>query len=224
MIRDMELFLQAKKLRQRGKSYIAIKRELHVSKSTLSEWFSDEKWSQNVTTLLNNSYREKNTRRLIRYNKRKGSLKLARDANYRNEAKTEYNRMRKNLLFVAGLCLYWGEGEKAANGRVSVINTDAHLLQTVVQFYRKILKVPEEKLRAALFVYSDLNIERIREYWAKKIKIPVEQFVKTQVLPSRSKITKKKIEHGICSVYFSSTEIHAKILEWIRLFGSDKRV
>ena len=224
MIRDRPLFLQARKLRQEGKSYSAIKRELHISKSTLSEWFSQEKWSQKVITILNNRYRQKNTTRLIRLNKRKPLLKQARYAEYRNEANVEYRKIRKNRLFIAGISLYWGEGEKAANGRVSVINTDASLLQVVVRFYRKILKVPEEKLRGAIFVYSDINIDGALKYWSKKIKISSEQFVKTQILPSRSKITKKKIEHGICSVYFSNTKIHVKILEWIRLFGFDMRV
>ena len=216
--------MQARKLRQEGKSYSAIKRELHISKSTLSEWFSQEKWSQKVITILNNRYRQKNTTRLIRLNKRKPLLKQARYAEYRNEANVEYRKIRKNRLFIAGISLYWGEGEKAANGRVSVINTDASLLQVVVRFYRKILKVPEEKLRGAIFVYSDINIDGALKYWSKKIKISSEQFVKTQILPSRSKITKKKIEHGICSVYFSNTKIHVKILEWIRLFGFDMRV
>ena len=224
MIRDRSLFLQARKLRQEGKSYSAIKRELHISKSTLSEWFSQEKWSQKVITILNNRYRQKNTTRLIRLNKRKPLLKQARYAEYRNEANVEYRKIRKNRLFIAGISLYWGEGEKAANGRVSVINTDASLLQVVVRFYRKILKVPEEKLRGAIFVYSDINIDGALKYWSKKIKISSEQFVKTQILPSRSKITKKKIVHGICSVYFSNTKIHVKILEWIRLFGFDMRV
>ncbi|MBI3577019.1 hypothetical protein HY086_03205 [Candidatus Gottesmanbacteria bacterium] len=224
MVRDVGLFAEAKKLRQEGKSYSAIRQRLNLSKSTLSEWFSQKKWSQGVTASLNNSYRSKNTKRLIHFNKRKHFVAQARYAAYRKEAQQEYSKMRENRLFLAGLSLYWGEGEKAANGRVSVINTDAYLLQVVVRFYRKVLKVPEEKLRAAIFVYSDIAIDSALTYWSRKIKISSERFVKTQVLPSRSRITKKKIEHGICTVYFSNTQVHTKMLEWIRLFGNDMRV
>ncbi len=225
MMRDVRLFKIAEKLRRQGKSYSEIGKELGVARSTLSSWFSKKNWSKSVKTLLINKYKQRNAGNLIRMNKLRSLQKLERYEEYRKEAREEYEEIRQNPLFIAGVSLYWGEGEKIEkNGRVAVINTDADMLQVMVHFYRQVLKIPNDKLRAALFIYSDIDQDQAMKYWSRKIRIPKNQFIKTQLLPSRSSLTKRKVTNGICSVYFSSTQVSVKINEWIRLLAFDMRV
>jgi hypothetical protein len=124
---------------------------------------------------------------------------------------------------LVGASIYWGEGEKANQGRVSVINTDPEMLETVANFYKKCLAIPNDKLRIALYIYEDIKKSEATKFWSKKLKVPRSQFIKTQVLKSRSRLTQRKSEYGICNLYFSSTELSIKIREWIKLLGSEMR-
>ncbi len=224
MVRNKELYKRAEALRKNGKSYSEVSETLHLAESTISSWFSGKKWSESIKAQLIEKHKEESRNQLIRLNalKRIGTLK--RHESYRKEAKLEYEKMKNNRLFIAGLSIYWGEGAKRGIGTVSVINTESDMLQVAVNFYRKILKVPEPKLRAALFLYQDINERKALDYWSKKVKIPKKQFIKTQKLQSRSVLTKRRSINGICNVYFSDTKLNIKIREWIQLLASEMRV
>ena len=150
--------------------------------------------------------------------------KVIRDEKYLREARMVYEENKNNPLFVAGISLYWGEGEKVNKGRVSLINTDSGLLQVEINFFRKILKIPESKLRAAVFIYSDIDESAALNYWSNEIRLPRDQFIKTQILPSRSILTKRKVTNGICNIYYSSVEFSIKMKEWIKLLANEMRL
>ena len=107
---------------------------------------------------------------------------------------------------------------------VAVANTDPNLLNVVAKFYRKYLSLDESKLRIALFIYKDIDEKFAIKFWSKLLHVPKTQFIKTQVLESKARLTKTKSKYGICSLYFSNTEFHIKIMEWIRLLSLDMRV
>ena len=190
----------------------------------MSLWFSKQKWSAHVKEQLNDTYKKINATRLIQMNRAKRLKKIERHERYRVEARLDYTRLKSNLLFIAGISIYWGEGEKSDNGRVSVINTDPEMIQVMAAFYRKILHISDVRLRGALFIYKDIDVNASLDYWSNTTKIPITQFIKTQVIPSRSHHTKRKTLYGICNIYFSSTEINIKMREWIKLVSSQMRV
>ena len=223
MVRNHSLLQKAEKLRREGKSYSKINKQLGVSKGTLSNWFSNKKWSQSIKVQLICKNKKRSSNYLIRINKLRRLETLQRHDRYRKEASVEFETLRHDPLFMVGLSIYWGEGEKINKGRVSVINTDADLLKVVVNFYKRSLKVPNSKLRGALFIHKDIVQSEALKFWSRRTKIPKSQFIKTQVLPSRSTLTKRKLANGICTVYFSSTEMNVKIKEWIRLMAIEMR-
>src|SRR3989344_4841129 len=90
-------------------------------------------------------------------NKRRLELMTNRHNLYIKDAKDQYLTLKSNPLFIAGLCLYWGEGRKSNSGLVSVINTDENIMRIMMRFYIEVLKVPISKLRGALFIYSDID-------------------------------------------------------------------
>ena len=135
-----------------------------------------------------------------------------------------YKKFKNDPLFIFGLGLYWGEGDKKSGNMVAVTNSDPNILSVIAKFYRKYLSLDESKLGIKLFIYKDINIDFAIDFWSKLLKIPRNQFIKVQILESRAKLTKTKLKYGICTLYCSNTEFHIKIREWIRLLSLDMRV
>ena len=211
----------ALELRRNGKSYAEIEKQLHVSKSTLSNWFSKEEWSQNIVTVLN-SQRKIDVREkvLLMNTARKKNL----ESKYRlikEQAIKEFELLKTNPLFLIGLSLYWGEGDKVYNGRVALINSDPALLKVIRKFYVEVLNIDCDKLRVGMFIYPDHSEKQLKDYWSKELEIPSNQFIKTQILESKAKLTKRKTLYGVCSLYFSSTEVSIRIHEWIKLLSTE---
>lgn len=224
MVRDRKLFRRAVKLRKQQLSYRQISEKLGIPKSTVSTWFANKSWSQKITQQLLKRLKGINAERLILMNKARRVETINRHNSYRKEAQEEFRKLWRSQLFIAGLSIYWGEGEKANSGRVAVINSDPHLLKVVINFYRHSLDIPEDKIRIGLFIYRDHDVQKMVEFWSKELKVSRWQFIKTQVLPSGKSLTRKSVKYGVCSVYFSSTKMNVKIQEWIRLLGDELRV
>ena len=157
---------------------------------------------------------------LLAANKARQENNRRRRKRYLDEAQSEFLKLMKSSLFVIGLGVYWGEGDKSDNGRVAVINTDPDLLYITAKFFRKCLMVSNKSLRVGLFLYNDVDRDTTVSFWSRKLNIPYNQFIKIQTLKSRSRLTKRKSKYGICSLYFSNTELSVKIHEWIRLLSS----
>lgn len=217
------LYKKALKLRKSGKSYNQISKKLRIPKSTISNWLSDKKWSETIKIQLADKNKLKNSNFLVKLNALKHLSTLKRHDEYKKKARLEYDKLKHNKLFLAGLSIYWGEGEKTNSGRVSLVNSDDRMLKVVINFYRKTLKIPEDKLRAALFIYKDIDENKAIKYWSKILNVNKKNFVKTQILPSRSKLTQNKVSNGMCNIYFSNTETNVKIREWISLLANDMR-
>jgi hypothetical protein len=215
------LYKKALRLRREGFSYNKIKKELGVQKSTLSYWFSKEDWSIKVKRKSLEKLKELSKTTIKKAHKARMSKTEKRHADFRKQARLEYGTLKERRLFNVGLGIYWGEGNKANRSIVSVSNTDPLLMKIVVDFYRKILHIPNDKLRIGLFSYEDLDEDTLKKYWSALLKVPVKQFIKTQTLKGSN--TKRTSKYGICSLYFSSTEMSIKIQEWMRCFSQDKR-
>ena len=210
-------------LRLGGKSYSQISTLTNIPKSTLCSWFSDKEWSKKIKFNLTKANLSKRNKGLVLARKIKAINVLKRHFVYRNRALKEFKILKEDPFFLAGLCLYWGEGNKANPSIVSIANTDPNLLKLEAYFYRNYLRVPEDKLRVGLFLYRDIEEKSAKDFWSRVLKVPSRQFIKTQILKSNSQLTRRKSKHGICSLYFSNTEFGIKIQEWIRLLSLEVR-
>ena len=217
------LYTEAVRQRKLLKSYLEISKSLGMSKGTLSYWFSKKGWSTDITKILVARNNKLNIARLkLARSARQNNIKKA-DNELKKEARKEYQKWRAKPLFVTGLSLYWGEGEKANRNRVALINTDPEMLKMVASFYRKYLKVDNKDLRIGLFLYKDLQETATVQFWARKLGVPKKQFIKIQFLESRSRLTQRKSKYGVCSLYFSNTRLSIKIREWLRLLSREVR-
>ena len=121
-------------LRRFGKSYNEIKAELGVPKSTLSDWFKDQKWSNDLAKNLAEKVKEQSKIRLIKLDKIRGEhlKKLYREAEI--EAEAEFKKLKYHPLFIAALMIYWGEGNKLSRNRCCVANTEPLMIKIFYQF------------------------------------------------------------------------------------------
>ena len=206
------------KLRKQGKSYNKISKELDISKSTLSDWFSNIQWSQKIKKELirKANYIAKKRLRLICKARREYWEKWREE--FRKEAHKEFSSLITNPLFITGINLYWAEGDgKLKNGRVELVNTDPRMMALFVKFLRRVTKIPKNKIFAWMTLYPDLSENKCKLFWSKSIGISPTRFQKTQFI--RGRHPTKKVEYGMCAVQVNSRGLKEKIFTWIELLS-----
>lgn len=205
------------KLRKQRKSYNEISGELEISKSTLSNWFSAIKWSKDVKKELIRKANYVARKRLRLINKERGQMWEEWREEARQQAKKEFHFLSKNPLFVAGLMLYWGEGDSKIKNPFRLSNTDPRMIALYTKFLTKSLNIPKENLRSTIILYPDLSEKKCMNFWATTIGIPKSQFYKTQFI--KGKHPTKRLSTGICMITCGNRQIKEKVLVWIDLLS-----
>ena len=206
-------------MRRSGKSYAEIFALLKIPKSTLSDWFANSDWSHDLKQRLSKSAQVEHTIRLRELNKLRGANLKQAYAEAREEARTEFETLKYNPLFIAGVMLYWGEGDKLTNYSTKITNTDPHLIRLYVFFLEKVCQIPKEKIRGHILIYPDLNEETCRLYWASRAHIDLSRFTKCTVI--QGKRTIRPLAYGVCMIGISSTYFKVKMLEWLKLLPTE---
>ncbi|MDO8470137.1 MAG: helix-turn-helix domain-containing protein [bacterium] len=200
-------------LRKEGKSYSQIKKELGVSKSTLSYWLCGLPLSKERVRAL----RDWNEVRIERYREtmfRKKELRL--QVVYESQ-KDEIFPFSKRDLYIAGLFLYWGEGSKTRVSELEVANTDPAVPKFFIYWTTHCLNLEKEKIRVHLHLYSDMNIESEIAYWSHALKLPREQFTKPYIKKNSSQsINRGTFGHGTCTIKISNARVAEKILQGLK--------
>lgn len=207
---------QAVSLRKLGKSYVEISKELRIPKSTLSGWFGGSAWSQKIKDNINATAQAGSTVRILELNKVRGEHLERLYLHARQEALEDFNVLKYHPAFVSGVMLYWGEGDKASLHRVSLTNTDPAMIKIFMIFLKEVCGIDDEKIKAWLLLYPDLNEVECKEYWVKEAGLQGIAFNKSIVIDGRHKT--KRLGHGVCTIGVSSRYFKEKMLLWISLF------
>ena len=206
-------------MRRSGKSYAEIYAALRIPKSTLSGWMAEIDWSSALKKKLSLSAQAGHSIRLQELNKLRGrNLAKAYDA-AREEARIDFEVLKYNPLFISGIMLYWGEGDKLTKYATSLSNTDPYLIRLYVFFLENVCRLPKEKIKAHVLIYPDLDEEKCRLYWASRSHIALSRFTKCTVMQGRHKV--RRLKNGVCMVVVSSTYFKAKMLEWLALLPNE---
>jgi len=207
----------ATKLRKKGISYNKISKELNIPKSTLSDWLSDTKWSQGIKKELERKANNAARKRLRILNKGRQKMWEAWREEARQQARNDFPKLKRNPLFIAGLMLYWGEGDsKIENSQVRLSNTSPNLIKLFSLFLKNICALPIERIKISLILYPDLNEKSCVSFWSAAAGIPENQFRKSQII--KGKHPTKKLAYGICMIHLTSRQLKEKIFVWINLF------
>jgi len=203
-------------LRRKGLSYREISEKLDIPKSTLNGWFKDLAWSRDIKKkLIEKATRtsRKRIRKVIKSNKERWEKWRA---SLREEAKKEFKIFKNRSLFIAGVMLYWGEGDQNVKYPIRLTNVDYRMVALFKKFLLEICKVKKEDLYLSLFIYPDIKEENCKKFWENKTGI--EKFDKVQVI--YGKHPTKRLENGICSIRVKkSIGLKEKILVWINLLS-----
>ncbi len=212
MRKDKEIAI---KMRRKGMSYRQIKSEMKIPLSTLSEWFRDEKWSKEIEGRLRKEAETASAVRIVELNRLRGINleKIYREA--QSEAHVDFEKLKYNPLFIAGLMLYWGEGTKNPRTNVQLANSDPVLIRLYIFFLRNICKIPTSKIRAHILIYPDHEERITQSYWIKTTGLSRENFSKSVVIKGRH--AKRRLGWGVCIICVPSLYFKQKMLEWIKL-------
>ena len=207
--------IRATELRKEGKSYREIAQSLSVQKSTVAYYFKGLDWSRDIKDQLTEKAQKVSRDRLIRLN----NLKKIKWAKFydkaEKEAITDFDKLKNNPLFIAGVMIYWGEGTKNEKSGVKIANTDPKMLAVFHKFLINICKVDQVRVRAWLLLYPDLNQDLCLAFWSEHVNISENNFYKSTIIPGRHK--SRRLGNGVCTLIVSSFYLQKKMLKWIEL-------
>jgi hypothetical protein len=96
-------------------------------------------------------------------------------------------------LFVAGVMLYWAEGDKRSCNCARISNSDPEVLRLFLRFARDRLEVPADRMRVTCNLFAD-HLERQREieqFWLDTLDVPRSHLCRS-VVNRYSKYSQKK--------------------------------
>lgn len=203
--------IKARRLRKMGKSYSEILKKVKVSKGTLSIWLRDIKLAPEQKERLYKTLIQKGA---YKGAKIKQENRIRKTEQIINEAKKEARKLSKNPLFLAGLMLYWAEGDKAKNEIVKFSNSDPNMIDLMMKWFRTMCDVSEKKFRIALHIHELHHRKNIEKYWSKITNIPLTQFHKTFIKPTSLKHRKNRLYNGTCAIRINDVNLFRKIKGW----------
>lgn len=179
----------------------------------MSNWLHDFPLSPEKIVEL----RDKNPIRIERY---RNTMREKRETKYRLAymfMSHKIGTISKKELLIAGLFLYWGEGTKTKRFSIGFTNTNPNMIIIFIKWLN-LFHVSRSKLKIHLHLYSDMDIEKQKNFWSKKLNIPLSQFRKPYIKKSLlSSITySNSFKEGTCSVILENGDITNKVLMGIK--------
>ena len=211
---------KAEELRRAGKSYKAIYKELGIPTATLSDWFRNKSWSIEIRNRLATSASFSSPEKLglmVAATRKKFALLHEK---YRREAIEEFKEKKSNPLFIAGVMLYWGEGDKNLNnGNIALSNSEPGMLRTFYIFLVNTLEIPKEKIAFHLLLYPDLIDSVQKNFWSVATGISLNQFRKSVYI--HGKHPTRRLSYGVGLIRVGSRKHKEKIMKWIELYKNE---
>ncbi|MFA6227187.1 MAG: hypothetical protein WC631_01745 [Candidatus Paceibacterota bacterium] len=207
-------------LRKRGLSIRHIEKKYSIPRSTLSGWFSGIKLTANQEIKLEENKRlaliEARKKAILWHNaeKQKRIIKAELDAiNILNSI--NYNN--KKIIELALAMLYLGEGFKKSNN-TGIGNSDPQILNFFISAIEKCFGFDRKGFRCELHLRADQDVDHVRKYWSKELKIPLENFTSISI-DNRTK-GKKTYDYykGVCVLRLGRTDIQRRLVFLSRKF------
>lgn len=205
-------------LRRRGRSYNDIATQLSIPKSTLSGWLRTyHPWSQVIRQRLDHKQRQRSTKRMRALTQAQKLKWEQWREGFREEARKKFKTLMRNPLFLAGLMLYWGEGDNKSHSSVRLANTDPRMIKLFFRFLKQCCGIPPARIRVDLFLYPDLSPLSTRRFWSGYLGISEEQVSKPQVIRSRNFYglhPSKRLQYGVCTIRVNSGGLKEQMRVW----------
>src|SRR3989344_2856378 len=209
---------RALNLRNQGYSYGMIHEALGVSKSTLSNWFSQMPFKPNQEVLKRIGHAR------LKVSLQRHELKLLDIASRKKEAAAEVGQLTPRDIFMLGIGIYLGEGSKSIE-EIRIVNSNPLIIKLALRWLHKFMGLTDKHFRITLHSYPDIDERSILSYWSRETAIPIKQFTKVVVdrRGNKSKSRERKLPYGTAHLYVRSggtiipgvKSLHRKIIGWI---------
>lgn len=184
-----------------------------LAKSTLSGWLKNVKLTPEQEKRLEGNIERVTYDARARSAWSKKQRRIDQTKLIIEQAKKELPSLISNPLFLLGLSLYWAEGNKATE-QIQFSNSDPRLIKIMMRWFRKICKVPEEKLKIHIYIHEVYQNENCENFWSEITGIPVSKFGKTTYKPSPHKVKKNLDYKGLCRIDICNVVLFRKIMGW----------
>ncbi len=218
-MKSLTLRERAIKLRKQGYSYGMIGKELGLAKSTLSNWLHRIPHTPNKEVLR----RIGEARMKMAATKRKKMFDNIREME--KLARKDLGKLTKRDLFLLGIGLYLGDGDKG-HENTRFVNSDPEIIKVAMKWFREVCGFKTKNFGPCVHSYPDIDTRKTVTYWSNLINVPKEQFIKTQVDRRTGKSNKKnrKLPYGTIHLQINSCgdkklgrSFHRRIMGWIKV-------
>jgi len=139
------------------------------------------------------------------------------------ESKKTFLEFSKEILFITGVALYWGEGyKKGASGSswkaVDLANSDSEMVKVFIRFLKKYLNVVSSDISIQLIIAPNQDIDKAINFWSEITKLDKSRFIKTYSKVSKSsqgKKDKSSLPYGTIHVRVNNVEKFFILIGWI---------
>jgi len=189
-----------------------------VSKSTLSGWLKKyplpperirelrDFSEQRIENFRNTMRIKRETRQNLVYQKEKEYLLP----------------LSKKELYLTGLFLYWGEGNKTTPYSTILSNSNPLMIKFFVYWLTNIFEVPTNKMRMKIHLYQDMDEQKEIKFWSNLTKISIKQFNKSYIKKTTlAGLTYKGFNHGTCNIMVHNRDIAEKVFLGIRAISDN---
>jgi len=218
MVRNVEKREQATLLRRRGFTLAEIAKVCDVSKSTISKWLQGD--PQSIQTTIDNKRRagQANAKRLQLVNKARGSERSARYSESLKAATTEFKHYKASPLFAAGLMLYAAHGGLTDMTKVRFSTSNIASQKIFLRFMTEFMGIERLQVKLWLQLYPSHTEAECMKTWSKALKLPYQQFHKTQFVSSAKNTP---LHSGVGNTIIGSTVLQRKLCHWVELLQKE---
>lgn len=201
-------------------SYSEIRKRLGVPKSTLSYWLREFPISEERILELRRQGWKKSEAGRERFRTTMRKKKELRDREVYNKYQIRFTELSEDALFITGLILYLGEGDKKDYARIGLANTDPAIIKFFIKWMNEFLSVNKEEVKVQLHLYENMDIKKEKEFWRSELGFQENQFYKPAIrkLQKSSFSYKESYRHGTCSVYVLGVERKRELTMAIQAF------
>lgn len=214
-MKQWKLKQDARKLRKQGLLYREIVDELGIHRTTLGKWCRDIKLTPEQIM-----YRGKRYTNVIKAAKANHVKRQKEIGLIQKSSEKEIRPMTNYEFKLAGIALYWAEGDKTQG--IGFSNSDYKLVKFMIKWFREICNVPEEKIKANLYLHTGQNEKNMKQFWSEITNISLNQFNKT-VFKQEGSASRKYNEDkykGTIKIRINDENLRYKILAWIEKLQS----
>lgn len=169
--------IEARKLRRGGESIGTIAKKVGVSKGSVSLWCGDIVLTKEQQDRLIENDRRGGAVGRAQANKNKIKERLDRLEKYKNIGRNMVGKINKRDLFVVGIALYWGEGNKKGR-RLIFSNSDPEMIKIWMKWLKECLNIltNDVSFNVGINEIHKNRVKIVEKYWSEISGIPLTEF------------------------------------------------